>query len=310
MPFFDYLPAYELNRSPRIIVAFDTDFLHNLDAFRRSLPHGRPFTLLLQTGWSLFDTEFAADLKARMCDAHRMFPEARFVFLVNEKEALPVLKNSAECVWCHQNAFLNPRSYPLAAAVERRFDAIYVARITPFKRHALAVQVPNLYLIGQYSDDEEAYFRETLRTVPHARWEFQVKSWLIGRHMASATCGLALSAVEGGMFVCGEYTLCGIPVVSTANKGGRDAMLPDFAVFRAEDTPESVAEGVEYWKTHPVPPQEIRGAYLKLAQEHRECLEDLVASIAGKRVELPHKLGVRCHLLPHKRLLHGLRRLH
>ena len=83
-------------------------------------------------------------------------------------------------------------------------------------------------------------------------------------------------------------------------------MLPEFSEFKAKDTPESVAEGVEYWKSHPVPPQEIREAFLSMAYEHRECLEDLVATIAGKRLKLPHKLGIRCRLLPHQRILHGI----
>ena len=306
MPFFKYLPAYELNRSPRIIVAFDTDFLRNLDAFRRSLRQGEKFTILLQTGWSVLVPEFAEELKTRVAEAHRMFPEARLVFLVNEKEAVPILKDSAECIWCHQNAFLDPARYPLAKGA-RQFDAIYVARITPFKRHQLAEKIPNLYLVGGYSPREMEYFQTVMRTVPHARWDENVSSLLIGRSMARASCGLALSSIEGAMFVCGEYSLCGLPVVNTANIGGRDLMLPEFSAFRAEDTPESVAEGVEHWKANPVPPQEIREAFLHTASEHRACLDDFLASVAGKRVKVPHKLGVRCRLLPHQKLLHGLR---
>ena len=52
-----------------------------------------------------------------------MFPEARIIFLVNEKEAIPILKDSAECVWCHQNAFLDPDRYPLATGT-RKFACI------------------------------------------------------------------------------------------------------------------------------------------------------------------------------------------
>lgn len=306
MPFFNYLPAYELNRSPRIIAAFDTDFLRNLDAFRRSLPQGKPFTMLLQTGWSVLVPKFAEELKSGMAQAHRLFPEARIVFLVNEKEAIPILKDSAECVWCHQNAFLDPGRYPLAKGV-RQFDAIYVARITPFKRHALAAKVPNLHLVGAHSIPETDYFNDIMRTVPHARWDEKVNSWLVGRHMAKASCGLALSSIEGAMFVCGEYSLCGLPVVNTKNIGGRDLMLPEFSEFKVEDTPESVAEGVEHWKANPVPPQEIREAFLRMAAEHRAVLDDLLASIAGRRVKVPHKLGIRCRLLLHQKLLHGVR---
>ena len=307
MPFFDCLPAYVLNRSPRIIASFDTDFLRNLDAFRRALPRGGSFTLLLQMGWSVHEPKFAEELKSRMAEARNAFPEARFVFLANEASALPVLEGMAECILCSHNALLDPCRYPLAGG-KRLFDAIYVARITPFKRHALAAKVRNLHLIGSHSQREEEYFQSVMRTVPYARWDEKVNSLLIGRHIARAHCGLALSSIEGAMFACGEYSLCGIPVVNTENVGGRDSLLPDFAAFKAEDTPESVAAGVEYWKTNPVPPQEIREAFLKMAQEHRSRLEELLASIAGKRVSLPHKLGIRCHLLPHQKLLHGIRR--
>ena len=305
MAFLNYLPAYQLNRSPRIIVSFDIDFLRNLDAFRRSLPPGKAITVLLQMGWSVFEPKFATELKERMAEARRIFPEARIVFLVNEEAALPILSDIAECLFCSHNAFLDPRRFPLATD-KRPFDAIYLARITPFKRHALAAKVKNLYLVGSRSRKEEDYFQEIMRTVPYARWEEKINSWWIGRHIAKARCGLALSAMEGAMFACGEYSLCGLPVVNTENVGGRDSLLPEFSAFKAKDTPESVAEGVEYWKSHPVPPQEIREAFLRMAREHRARLEDLVASIAGKRVKLPHKLGIRCRLLPHQKLLHGI----
>ena len=37
MSFFDYLPAYILNHSPKIIAAFEMDFLRNLPAFQKAL---------------------------------------------------------------------------------------------------------------------------------------------------------------------------------------------------------------------------------------------------------------------------------
>ena len=60
MGFFDCLPAYELNRSPRIIAAFEMDFLRNLESFKKSIPQGEKFTMLLQLGWSVELPEVAA----------------------------------------------------------------------------------------------------------------------------------------------------------------------------------------------------------------------------------------------------------
>ena len=110
------------------------------------------------------------------------------------------------------------------------------------------------------------------------------------------------------MFSCGEYTLCGVPVVNTRNLGGRDTLLPSFAVKVAQDTAESVAETVEYWVKNPIPPAEIREGFLHLARPQKELVQELVNGIAGKAVHLPHKLNIRCRLLPHTKLLHGIRR--
>ena len=308
MSFFDYLPCYVLNHSPKIIAAFEMDFLRNLSAFQRAIPKGEKFTLLLQLGWSAELPEVAAELKSRLAEAENAFPEARFIILANAPGEVEILKTFCEVYLASHNAFLDPARYPLAKTGKRKFDALYIARITPFKRHELAVKVKNLHLIGNYSEKEKEYFTQTIARFPDAVWSQKVTSFFIGRKICEAACGLALSAVEGAMFSCGEYSLCGVPVVNTRNKGGRDTLLPDFAVRYAEDTPESVAENVEYWVNASVDPAEIREGFLRLALPQKALVQDLVNSIAGKNVTLPHKLNIRCRLLPHTKLLHGIRR--
>ena len=96
--------------------------------------------------------------------------------------------------------------------------------------------------------------------------------------------------------------------MNTKNLGGRDTLLPDFAVRYADDNADSVAENVEYYVNNQIAPQEIRNGFLKLAQPQKELVQDLVNDIAGKNVYLPHKLNIRCRLLPHTKLLHGIRK--
>ena len=309
MGFFEYLPAYELNRSPRIIVAFEMDFLRNLEAFKKAIPQKEKFTLLLQLGWSAELPEVANELKMRLAEAKNAFPEARFIILANAEAEVAVLKEFTEVYLAQHNAFLDPRRYPLAKNGKKLYDALYIARITPFKRHELARNIQNLHLIGSFSEKERGYFEDTIKDFTHAHWTQKVSSFLIGREIGKAACGLALSAIEGAMFSCGEYTLCGIPVVNTRNLGGRDTLLPEFAVKVAEDSPDSVAEAVEYWVKNPIDPEEIRQGFLAKALPQKELVQDLVNSIAGKKVCLPHKLNVRCRLLPHTKLLHGIRKI-
>ena len=163
-------------------------------------------------------------------------------------------------------------------------------------------------MIGSYAEKEKEYFTQTIARFPHAVWSQKVPSFFIGRKICEAACGLALSAVEGAMFSCGEYSLCGVPVVNTRNLGGRDTLLPDFAVRYAEDNADIVAENVDFFVNNPIAPAEIREGFLHLALSQKELVQDLINSIAGKKVYLPHKLNIRCRLLPHTKLLHGIRR--
>ena len=308
MKFFDFLPCYILNHSPRIIAAFEMDFLRNLPAFQKAILQGEKFTMLLQLGWSAELPEVANELKTRLAEAKNAFPEARFIILANAPKEVEIIQEFNEVYLANHNAFLDPARYPVAKKAERKFDALYIARITPFKRHDLALDVKNLHLIGSYSEKEKEYFQKTIAKFPHAVWSRKVPSFFIGKKICEVACGLALSAVEGAMFSCGEYTLCGVPVVNTRNLGGRDTLLPEFACRYAEDTAESVAENVQYWVDNPIEPVEIRNGFLKLANPQKLLVQELVDSIAGKKVFLPHKLNIRCRLLPHTQLLHGIRR--
>ena len=309
MGFFDYLPAYELNHDPRIIAAFEMDFLRNLDAFKKSIDKKEKFTLLLQLGWSAELPEVAAELKTRLAEAKNAFPESRIIVLANTEKEVEILKEFTEVILAQHNAFLDPRRYPLAKKKKKVYDALYIARITPFKRHELAVNIENLHLIGSFSEKERAYFESTIAKFSHAKWTQKVPSFLIGYEIGKAACGLALSEVEGAMFSCGEYTLCGVPVVNTRNLGGRDTLLPDFAVITADASAESVAAAVEYFVKNPIDPEEIRQGFLDKALPQKETVQELINSIAGKKVHLPHKLNIRCRLLPHTKLLHGIRKI-
>lgn len=291
-----------------IIAAFEMDFLRNLSAFQQAILGKRKFTIFLQLGWSAELPEVAVELKNRLSEAKKLFPESRFIILANTPREVEIIKDFCEVYLASHNAFLDPARYPLAKAGKRRFDALYIARITPFKRHQLAEKVKNLHLIGSCSEKEREYFEQTIVRFPHAVWSRKVPSFFIGRKICEAACGLALSAIEGAMFSCGEYSLCGIPVVNTHNLGGRDTLLPEFAVRYADDNADSVAENVRYWVDHPINPAEIREGFLRLAAPQKALVQELVNSIAGKNVALPHKLNIRCRLMPHITLLHGIRR--
>ena len=65
--------------------------------------------------------------------------------------------------------------------------------------------------------------------------------------------GLCLSSEEGGMYASTQYLLCGLPVVTTNNIGGRNTFFhPDY-VYYAEDDSRDIAHGVEELKNRKFP---------------------------------------------------------
>ncbi len=299
--FLKVLPATVLSRRPFVFAAYDWDFLKRVPEFAAALRNTESPALLLQLGWQHETPSASARLAAGIRRAVDAVPGLRVTVLANAAaEVQSLAGNGIETVLCHQNAFLDERRYLILPHVKKIYDAIYIARITPFKRHNLAAGVKSLRLIGSNSQYEAEYARAVLAKMPDAVYSSQWNSRLIYYPINQAHCGLCLSCEEGAMFVSAEYLLCGIPIVNTANIGGRDLMFPPFAVRNVPDSPEAVAEAVAHWAAKAPDPQEVRRAALELMMPYRTVLIELLRKLGVKESLLecyqkhfPHKLGLR-----------------
>ena len=218
---------------------------------------------------------------------------------------------------CHQNAFINENKYRIISGTTPVYDAIYIARITPFKRHFLTEKIKSLLLVGDWHDYETNYAQDTLNKLSQAKYLRKISSSAVPKYVAQAKCGLCLSREEGAMFVSAEYLLCGRGVVNTPNIGGRDYLFPDFAVITVnEPTPEKIAAAVSQLAAHPPEPEKIRRATIEKMTFFRNILQQRLKAIYQSEqlpitdadVPLPHKLGLRCTLMPWTRWKHGLKR--
>ncbi|NMA38592.1 MAG: hypothetical protein GX937_00255 [Lentisphaerae bacterium] len=312
-----YLPCALLSRQPYVLAAYERDFLSHLDAYEAALPRDVPITLFIQLGWQCQTEAAATRLSQKFRAARQRLPQlSRVLFLANcPEEEAALTRQGEEVVFCHQNAFLDERRYPILSFVRKRYDAIYIARIAPFKRHALATAVRSLRLIGTFADYDRDYVDTTLRSLPQAKLTDRYPAPLIAYPINQARCGLCLSAEEGAMFVSAEYLLCGLPAVNTANVGGRDLVMPDFATVKVPDDPAAVAAAVDAFAAHAPPAADIRAATLELMRPHRETMLTLLHE-AGVSDELcaryarrfPHKLGLRCGYSPWRNRALGLPR--
>ena len=139
------------------------------------------------------------------------------------------------------------------------YDAIYTAQLTAFKRHELAQDVDQLMVVS-YGGDLHTF----CPALKHAEYnkEFLPRSELARKYNQSYS-GLCLSEVEGAMFASCEYLLCGIPVVSTPSKGGRDEFFNEQNSIIVPPDSKAVAHAVQQWKNHPPDPQVIREQTLR-----------------------------------------------
>ena len=293
---------------PPVLAVYDSDFAANravFAGFARKRPRA---AVLVQLGWQ-HETDEAA---GRLADAVAAFradapASVRVVALANcPREQEQLATRGVETRFVHQNAFLDERRYrPIRA--EKRYDAVYLARLTPFKRHVLIppALAPRLLCIGCQEKPEERDYADGVRArLPGATWIPFFSGAQISRLLARARCGLALSAEEGACFASAEYLLCGLPVVDTPALGGRAELYPEEFVASVDAAEDAVGAAVERWRAAPPDPWRVRAAFLARVGPHRAAWRELMRELTGRTPgRPPHKLGIRT---PHPGRAHTL----
>ena len=288
-----------LSTRPVVVAAYDADFMHALSAFVGLARANRGLVVLLQLGFETETAEPAAQLAAAVLRFRDQSPEARVIVLCNSEGEISSLgAHGVEVRLVHQNCFLDERRFRPMGGLNRPYDAAYIARLTPFKRHSLipAEIAPRLLLMGTFLDEQEdqVYAKEMYARYKEAAWVQNFHGVRVSELLSKANCGLALSAAEGACFASAEYFLCGLPVVDTPALGGRAVLYPEEYVRRVEPSPDAVGTGIAYWRTHRPDPWKVRSAWLDKAATHRAAYRELMRELTGRDPgRPPHKLGIR-----------------
>ena len=216
-----------------------------------------------------------------------LYPKIAFSFLANtpgEHRLLRLL--GVRSVFCPQNCFIDEQVYTIKPGSEKKYNAVYNAVLSAFKRQILAKDIEKLALITYRFEntDYKAYLDEHLADPIWLNYQygdepvFMSNDQLAEAYNASYA-GLALSAVEGAMYASGEYLLCGIPVVTTASKGGRDIYFSSYNSVLVEDSAAAVAAAVRKLRETQKDPHIIREKTLELMKRDRAVFIDHVNSI-------------------------------
>ncbi len=221
---------------------------------------------------------------------NRSFPHHNYIYLCNSVRELELFKGAGlEAVFCNHNCWVDEKIFQPDSSVDKLYDAVYDANIAPYKRHELAVGIDNLSLISFRHPVlfNAGYAKRVRQVLAHACWlndplsdDFSfLSNNEVVKVLTQSRLGLCLSAVEGAMYASIQYLLCGLPVVSTLSKGGRDVFFEDDYALIVEDNPEAVSSGVAEMLSRNIPPEVIRQRVIDKINQHRQTFIDLLQEL-------------------------------
>jgi len=272
MNFFGY---YVLNLQPTILSfiggVYPTPEWLKPDALIEHIPwwHGRTYPMLRRKlGQLRYDR--ARVLHALMVHSH------------DEEAKRRLLRVRGAFV--SQNIYIdNDTLCPMEC--EKKYEAVYIAVLERYKRHHLASKVQRALMIT----GGPRKINEYKAIVPNAMFrDYRLTKAEVALAINSSNCSLALSEVEGGMLASFESLLCGVPVVSTRSKGGRDVFFHAFNSKIVEPNADAVAEAVKHFQSNQPDPKLIRATALQDIEPHRtrfcEYISELAVKFGGARV--------------------------
>jgi len=197
-----------------------------------------------------------------------LYPNHDYWFICNTPgEVANLSARGLKTFFANQNAFIDPNIYQIIPNVQKRFDAVYNAQLQSWKRHALCAKLDSVaFIYHGFDEGQEDYLAELRQSVPGAyfvnhsirpKYDSLNKDEVVAV-VNAARVGLCLSKYEGAMHASVEYMLCGLPVLTTPNMGGRDAFMDDRFTIQVDDNPEQVASGVKQLLENQTSPTDIR----------------------------------------------------
>ncbi|MCS3697032.1 glycosyltransferase [Salinibacter ruber] len=242
-------------------------------------------------------TEHVSEWKARYIARQvsrfkSKYENKKIIFLSNsaeEKSRLVEVGLRSRLV--NKNSFQREDQFYIENSSNKGINAVMVARMARWKRIELAKFVENLTIITTIED--EGYFDEVRALMDHVEWPNFGKGGSyeylsrgeIRTVLNRSRTGLILSASEANNKASIEYLLCGVPVVSTPSKGGREVFFDQEYCKIVDPDPEAVREGVEELIAREVDPEYVREQTLDKIRDHRARFLELVYELSNGRFD-------------------------
>ena len=290
---------YVLNRDPYILTVLES--INDLQIFSKVLGENKDVIYLKFFSWTLFDRPGILDRTIFDYKNHvKKFPKHKIIFLLNTSEEYNYFNSKGiNCRFINHNAFVDPNIFkPFDCTKE--YDVIYNGRIEIVKRHYLLKLCKNISLLSApvvRSDHSKIKYLNFLKdTIPDAEilnFNFPKKlnelssfknipilnSSDVSKAINKAKIGVILSYKEGACYASMEYLLSGIPVVSTANIGGRDVFFDNRFCKTSLSNSYSIKKTVSNLLNDNISSDFIRSVTLNNIEQHINKMKRLLEEI-------------------------------
>jgi hypothetical protein len=236
---------------------------------------------LLISFWTHFAPHTASNLAYELRDYQHLYPRRRFLFLANELSQLYQMQRlGLPCVMGNHNLFVDEKIFTPDNEESPDYDCIYNARMNAEKRHDLCGHLDSVAFIYYFNPRNDFHWfnriREQLPKATFLNGDPQDNSY---RHFTPIQCaarysqarvGLCLSQAEGAMLSSMEYLLCGLPVLTTPNAGGRNHFLRTEYAIMCEADCESVRRNAMELIRRNLHRTEVRDSVMEIVRHERD----------------------------------------
>jgi hypothetical protein len=259
---------------------------HPVWIWRRVMRHLHPEDLLCWLTFWHSDAEYFAAAAAQ----HRragVSPDRVWVLGNTPDEVAAAKRAGFRAAWVHHNCWLDERMFqPLG--LPKSYLAVMVTQPAAYKRPWLASEVPGLAIVA---GRPFATHGVDLAAIPHSAYVTDVGAAEVCRIINQSEVGLILSEEEGGCFASSEYLMCGIPVVSTPSRGGRDAFYDADHTLIVEPSAADVARGVVELAGRRLDAAQISRRHLDRSMEFRATFAREVLTVALAEIGSSREAG-------------------
>jgi glycosyltransferase involved in cell wall biosynthesis len=277
--------VYVLNKEPKVLALWGYDAWEKIE----SLHKDEPVYFLWHNAWHAGTLPRMVKMKYKFHKLKRNGIKPMEVANTPEEERLRKLFGirGFECI---TYVYTDEDDYSVGME-EKKYDAVYAAQLAPFKRIELAKDLDSLFLLTYKGGGIKQW--DLHAEYPSMKFADFNREWVgpeeKNKLYNMSRVGLCLSAEEGPMLASLEYMLCGLPVVSTESKGGRDTYYDPAYCLVVKDNAKAVKEGVKELISRNIDPALIRtqtiGRLNRDRDRYAEGLSNCIFHDSGVRLD-------------------------